>query len=163
GTPSTAGGTGNGNTSSTASTSTAASTSGEATRVPARSASARSVATVAAADARAITVARIGFVKSRLRTARTLGASVTIRNVHARPVRDAVVVLRAVPGARNTLTGSLMKFSSRVGRADFAVAVPTRLLGKRLRFLVSARTPRSQALKLASVRLPAVGHTERTI
>jgi hypothetical protein len=108
---------------------------------------------VAAANARGIVIARIRFVRSEVRSAGRLRVIASVRDVDGRPIRDAIVFLRALPGAKPALSGSQATYSNKLGQARFAMVVPRRLLGQRLRFLVGARTPTAHTLDLASVRL----------
>ena len=118
------------------------------------SARASRAGTVAAANARGIVIARIRYVRSEVRSAGRLRVIVTVRDVDGRSIRDAIVFVRALPGAK-PVPGSQATFSNKLGQARFVVTVPRRLLGQRLRFLVGARTPTAHTLALASVRLGA--------
>ena len=123
---------------------------------PTRSGAVAGVATtgtVTARDARGITIAHVRYVRSALRSARRLRVLVMVRDVDGRLIQDAIVSLRPLPGATQTLPGSRATFTNRRGEASFSVRVAKRMLDRQLRFLIGARTPTATALRLASIRL----------
>lgn len=123
---------------------------------PTRSGAVAGVATtgtVTARDARGITIARVRYGRSALRSAGRLRVLVSVRDVDGRLIQDAIVSLRPLPGATQTLPGSRATFTNRRGAATFSLPVAKRMLDRQLRFLIGARTPTARALRLASVRL----------
>ena len=116
-------------------------------------AGAAATATVAARDARGIKISQVRYIRSALRSTGRLRVIVTVRDRDGRLIRDAIVTLRPLRGAKPTLAGSIATFTDRLGRASFSVPVAKRAFGLRLKFVVSARTPSAQALEWAFVRL----------
>ena len=74
-------------------------------------------------------------------TSKRLRLLVTVRDLRGRLVRDAIVTIRGVPGAKLTVASTYATFSNRLGRAGFLVRVPKQTLGKRLVLLVAATHP----------------------
>jgi hypothetical protein len=115
----------------------------------------KAAATVAAVDAHGIQIVRVKYVKTQVATRRLLRLYVTVRDIDHRLVRDAIVSVKPLPNARQTIRVTLATFSNKLGRASLAVPLTTQMLGKRLRFLIQARTPNAHALELGSVSIPA--------
>jgi hypothetical protein len=120
-----------------------------------RSRSASATAAVSASQALGLRITRIRYLTNAVQTSKRLRLLVTVRDLRGRLVRDAIVSIRGVPGAKLTITSTHATFSNRLGQAGFLVRVPKQTLGKRLVLLVAARTPKARALTVGSVRLPA--------
>jgi hypothetical protein len=121
---------------------------------------------VAASQALGLRTPSIRYLTAAVQSSRSLRLLVTVRDLHGRLVRDAIVSIRGVPGLEltsedekvvgevATITSTHATLSNRRGQAGFLVRVPKQSLGKRLLLLVAARTPKANALALGSVRLP---------
>jgi hypothetical protein len=136
----------------TTSSSTGNSRAGTASAKRARSAS----ATVAASQALGLRITRIRYLTTAVQATKRLQVLVTVRDLRGQRVRDAIVSIRRVPGAKLTITSTQATYSNRLGQASFVVPVPKQTLGKRLLLLIAARTPKAHALAFGSVRLPSV-------
>jgi hypothetical protein len=112
-------------------------------------------ATVAAATAHGVQITRITYITEEVRSKKRLRLIVTVRDINGRLIHDAIVLVRPFPGAKHTVTSTLAGFSNPVGQASLAVPLTAQMLGKRLQFLVSARTPQAHTRRIGSVRLPA--------
>lgn len=136
-------------------TSSSRGSSGARTASAKRSRSASTAVAVSASQALGLRITRIRYVTDAVPTSKRLRLLVTVRDLRGRLVRDAIVTIRGVPGAKLTVASTYATFSNRLGRAGFLVRVPKQTLGKRLVLLVAARTPNARALTVGSVRLPA--------
>jgi hypothetical protein len=134
--------------SQTASGSRSTRTASGSTRASARS-------TVSAAGAVGLRIVRVRHLTKGVSVTKRFRVLVTLRDGRGRLVRDAIVTIGKVPGARNTISGKYPTFSNRLGQATVRVPVAKRLLGKRLFLKISARTPKARTITLRSVRLPA--------
>lgn len=119
------------------------------------SSSVTTTAWVAAANAVGLRIVRVRHVTKGASVTKRFRAFVTLRDVRGKLVRDAIVTISRVPGARNT-SGKYSAFS-RFGQATIGVPVANRLIGTRLFLKISARTPKARSIVLRSVRLPALG------
>jgi hypothetical protein len=99
-------------------------------------------------------IVRVRHVTKGIRVTKRLRVLVTLRDGRKRLVRDAIVSISRVPGARNSISGTYSTFSNKYGQAKLVLPVTDRMLGKRLLLKISARTPTTRVLTLRSVRLP---------
>ena len=115
----------------------------------------RRSAAMAAADAHGVRVAHVKYITSHALAQRRLRLIVTIRDHDGRLIRDAIVVIRPLPAASHTVTSTQAGFTNAVGQTGLVVPLTTKMLGKRLQFLIAAHTPTAHTVAPGSVRLPA--------
>jgi hypothetical protein len=111
--------------------------------------------TVTAANARGIRITRIKYVSTQVPTRKRLRLIVTVRDIYGRLIRDAIVTIRPLPNATQTITTTAAGFTNAVGQAAMTVPVTTQVPGKRLQVLVSARTPKAHALEIGCLLVSA--------
>jgi len=109
------------------------------------------VLSVPAANAVGLKIAAIRYSIVRHGRLRVL---VTIRDQHKRLVRDALVTLGAILGAKSTLSVARTTFTSSHGQASFLLPVKRKMLGHRLLMSITARTPHVRAFTIGSRRIP---------
>jgi len=114
-------------------------------------------ASVASANAVGLRIVRVRHFTRGVSVTKRFRVLITLRDVRGRFVRDAIVSVSRMPGARNTISGMHSTFSNRLGQARLVLPVARRMLGKRLYLKISARTPTARTLALRSVRLPRLG------
>jgi hypothetical protein len=69
-------------------------------------------------------------------------------------VRGAKIAIATTKKSRALFKAPKAKATSKIGMASFIVPVRARALGRRVPFVVTARTPSAKAAKMAAVRLP---------
>jgi hypothetical protein len=126
-------------------------------RGPSGSTRSNASATVAAAKAVGLKIARVRHVTDGVSKTKHFRVLVTLKDMQGRLVRDAIVTVSKVPGTRNTVSGMCAALSNRLGQATIVAHVANKSLGQRLFLKVTARTPKARAIALRSVRLPALG------
>ena len=114
-------------------------------------AGASAATSVAAESANGVVIARV----TPIWTGSKLRVVVTVRDLGKRLIRNAAVAVRPMPGRTPTLRGTSAGFTNAFGRASFPVTVPAKLRGKRLRFLVTARTPTAHTTAIGSAQARA--------
>jgi len=114
----------------------------------------KAASTIAAANARGLKIAAIGYVTRGIRASKKLGVRVTLRDADGNLIRDAIVSIKGVPGAKNTIDCAHAAYTNSAGVAAFTVPVSTKMLGKRLLLGVAARTPSRRVSRISAVRLP---------
>ncbi len=114
-------------------------------------------ASVASANAVGLRIAGVRPSTKGVGKTKHFRVLVTLKDLHGRLVRGAIVSIGKAPGAPNTVSGTCSTFSNKRGQANVLVHVDQRSLGKRLFLKISARTPKARAITLRSVRLPALG------
>ena len=126
------------------------------TRAPAQTSggSAASTAVVTAADAVGLRIASIRIDARGIAKTRRLGVIVTVRDQRKRVVRYAVISLGCTKGAHGVAGCRQSSFSNGLGRASFRLKLGAHVTARRISLAVTARTPRFQARKLVTVRLP---------
>jgi hypothetical protein len=110
---------------------------------------------VEALAARGLRVTHVKQLSPRVPSPHTLRLIVTIRDLDGSLVRDAIVLVRPLRGADDTIATTLATFTNRVGQAGLDVPVPRRLAGRDVHVAITARTPRAHAVAARSFRLPA--------
>jgi hypothetical protein len=113
----------------------------------------KSATTIAAANARGLKISAIGYLTKRIRSTKKLGVRVTLRDADGNLIRDAIVSIKGVPGAKNTIDCAHAAYTNSAGVAAFTVPVSAKLLGKRLVLSVAARTPSRRVSRIGAVRL----------
>jgi hypothetical protein len=146
---------GSGSTTSGGSTSATSKTGGSSKTSGSSKSTAR--AWVAATGAFGLQIVRVRYDTSRASATKRFRVFVTLRDVRGKLVRDAIVSIGRVPGARSTISSTHSTFTNRLGQARLVLPVTSKMLGKRLLLKISARTPSTRALTLRSVRLPKLG------
>jgi hypothetical protein len=109
--------------------------------------------TVAAANARGLRIAAIRYTTKGIRSSKMLGVRVAIHDADGNLVRDAIVTVKGVPGARYTIDCTHATYSNGAGLATFTVPVTAKMIGKRVLLAVAARTPSARASRIGAVRL----------
>jgi hypothetical protein len=112
---------------------------------------------VASAQAVGLRIVRVRHLTKRVSATKRFRVVVTLRDLRGRLVRDAIVSVSRVPGAKNTISGVHSAFSNRLGQGSIGVPVTKRMFGKRLFLKVTARTAKARSVTLRSVHLPALG------
>jgi hypothetical protein len=107
----------------------------------------KAVLSVPAANAVGLKIAAIRY--AIIRHGR-LSVLVTIRDEHKRLVRNALVTLGAILGARSTLSVARSTFTSGRGQASFLLPIKAKMLGKRLVMSVTARSSHARAFTIGS-------------
>lgn len=134
----------------TASTSST-STSATATR---HAAGFTGTASVSAASARGLKIARIHYQLVRVKHGKRIRVLVTLGDGKRRPIRFAIVSLGRLAGAKTTLPRAHMAFTNRKGQAGFIVSVTKAMLGRRLMLQIGAHTPHARKLVVGAVVVP---------
>ena len=113
----------------------------------------KAVTTVAAANARGLKISAISYTTKGIRASKKLGVRVTVRDADGNLVRDAIVSIKGVPGAKNTIDCAHAAYTNSAGVAAFTVPVSAKMLGKRLFLGVAAWTPSQRVSRIGAVRL----------
>jgi hypothetical protein len=111
-------------------------------------------ASVEASDASQLQITAARFTTRAVRSARKLGLVVTVRGQESRLVRNGIVGINDLPVSRVTCLCQRTTFTNPLGQAAFTIPVDKSMLGKRLYFQITARTPTLRVTKLVSVRVP---------
>jgi hypothetical protein len=111
--------------------------------------------TVAASNATGLRIASVRYRTAGAQMIKRVTVLVTVRDARGRLVRDAIVSLGALPGAKLTVSCKCAGFSNRRGQASLVLPVKREMFGKRLLFRIVARTPSAHAGTLGPLLLPA--------
>lgn len=111
-------------------------------------------AVLSAGDASQLQISAVRFATKGVRSARKLGLVVTVRGQEGRPVQNGAVAINNLPMAKINCLCQRATFTNGLGQASFTIPVTNSMLGKRLFFQVSARTPTLKSSKLVSVQIP---------
>lgn len=109
-------------------------------------------ASVAAANAQGIKIAKIRYVTKRVAKTKRVQMLVVVKDRRGYLVRGAKITVRSKAARVLRKRTQAMK-SNKTGRATFLLRVKPRALGKRLVMVTVARTPVAKAAKTTSVRL----------
>lgn len=117
-------------------------------------------ASVSAAGAQGVVIAKVRFDTSKLRANKRLGVTVTVKDRRGFLIRGAALRLNGMP-LRYLANGSVRAgFTNRVGQAKFWYRLHTRAFarpaGKRLAVMANASTPRASARRKVQLRLPTL-------
>jgi len=113
----------------------------------------KAATTIAPADARGLKISAIRYNTKGIRSSKKLGVRVTLRDADGNLIRDAIVSIKGVPGAKNTIDCAHAAYTNSAGVAAFTVPVSAKMLGKRLLLGVAARTPSRRVSRIGAVRL----------
>jgi hypothetical protein len=113
----------------------------------------KAATTIAAANARGLKISAISYTTKGIRSSKKLGVRVTLRDADGNLIRDAIVSIKGVPGAKNTIDCAHAAYTNSAGVAAFTVPVSAKMLGKRLLLGVAARTPSQRVSRIGAVRL----------
>jgi hypothetical protein len=113
----------------------------------------KAATTIAAANARGLKISAISYNTKGIRSSKKLGVRVTLRDADGNLIRDAIVSIKGVPGAKNTIDCADAAYTNSAGVAAFTVPVSAKMLGKRLFLGVVARTPSQRVGRIGAVRL----------
>jgi len=112
------------------------------------------LSTVSASAALGVRIAKIRFVTRGVARSHRLRVIVTVKDRLGRLIRGAKISVSGKQLARRPHAAP----SGSKGNATVGLRVGPTALGKRLRVVVVAKTPKAKARKAASVRLPRKGH-----
>jgi hypothetical protein len=115
----------------------------------------RAPAVVEALAARGLRITHVKHVAERQASQQTLRLIVTIRDLEGSLVSNAIVLVRPLRGASDTIATTLATFTNAVGQAGLEVPVPRRLAGRDVHLAITARTPRAHSVAVRTFRLPA--------
>lgn len=134
--------------------SSATTTASSRTRIVSIASRSTSRTSVSAAAARGLRIARVAFFTDKVPARKRLRVVVALRDLNGRSVRDAIVAVSPVAGAKRTSPKTKMTFSNRLGQAQLVLGTTKRMLGRRVLIRITARTPSARAVTVGSVLLP---------
>jgi hypothetical protein len=111
------------------------------------------VTSVSAQDATGVRIASIRYFAKAVKQTKRIRMVVTVKDRRALVVRGARVTVRSAQTGR-LIGGAKLKKTNRSGQAGFVLHLRRRAFGKRLVVVTTAKTPKAQAVKRSSVRLP---------
>jgi hypothetical protein len=111
---------------------------------------------VTATGARGLRIARVQYLTRDVALTKRFRVWVTVRDLSGRRVRDAVVTLGPVAGAKRTIAGTAAAYTDRTGQARLLLTATSSMLGRLVMLKIAARTPSVRAVKVGTVRLPRV-------
>ncbi len=112
---------------------------------------------VSAAGANGLRIASVRYTTKGVKRTKRIRMTVTVKDRQGRLVRDAIVRVRVADHqVRRQLVrgGQQVKYTTRVGRADFFVRLTRKALGRRVYMVSFAKSPTASVRKTTSVRLP---------
>jgi hypothetical protein len=112
------------------------------------------LSTVSASAALGVRIAKVRFVTRGVARSHRLRVIVTVKDRLGRLIRGAKISV----GGKQLARRPHAAISGSKGNATVGLRVGSAALGKRLRVVVAAKTPKAKARKAASVRLPRKGH-----
>jgi hypothetical protein len=111
---------------------------------------------VSATAARGLRIARVQYLTRDVTLTKRFRVWVTLRDLNGRRVRDAVVRVGPVAGARYTVAGAAATYTDRNGQARLVLTATSSMLGRLVMLQIAARTPSVRAATVGTVRLPRV-------
>ena len=121
---------------------------------------ARSSATVAAADADGVRIAKVRYFAKGIKQKKRLRVAVTVRDRQNRLIHGAAVTLRSKRTDR-VLGRAFTRSTNLNGKVTFTLRVRRAAFGKRTTFVATARTPSASVTKRTAVRLPRTKSARR--
>lgn len=111
-------------------------------------------ASTSAAGARGLRIARLQYFTNGVTLTKRLRVLVTVRDLSGRRVRNAIVSIGPLAGARHTVGSTNATFTNRLGQAGLVLRARTPMLGQRVLLKIGARTPQARVTRVGSVLLP---------
>ena len=105
---------------------------------------------------RGLRIARVQYLTRDVTLTKRFRVWVTLRDLNGRRVRDAVVRVGPVAGARYTVAGAAATYTDRNGQARLVLTATSSMLGRLVMLQIAARTPSVRAATVGTVRLPRV-------